>query len=96
MSTRGVKYNMDVKLSRSLCTCAPTKIEGYGGYRWVKASALLDKPKLPDELFQMISSPVRTAPTRTPRTTTTGTPSETPTATEEEIQDLSSELYVLV
>ena len=98
----GVKYNMDVKFTRSLCTCAPTKIEGYGPYRWKSASALLDIPKLPDELFQMISSPVRTAPTRTPRATTatTATPSEAPTATtatpseaptaatEEEIQDL--------
>ena len=81
---------MDVKFTRSLCTCAPTKIEGYGPYRWKSASALLDIPKLPDELFQMISSPVRPAPTRTPRTTApaTATPSEAPTATEEEMQDL--------
>ena len=34
----GVKYNMDVKFQNSLCTCAPTKIEGYGKYIWTKGS----------------------------------------------------------
>ena len=35
---QGVKYNMDVKFQNSLCTCAPTKIEGYGNYIWTPGS----------------------------------------------------------
>ena len=35
---QGVKYNMDVKFQNSLCTCAPTKIEGYGKYIWEAGS----------------------------------------------------------
>ena len=50
----GVKYNMDVKFKNSLCNCAPTKIEGYGTYKWVKPGRLRNIPKLPDELFDMI------------------------------------------
>ena len=34
----GVEYNMDVEFQNSLCTCAPTKIEGYGKYIWTKGS----------------------------------------------------------
>ena len=34
----GVKYNMDVKFKNALCTCAPTKIEGYGNHAWTKGS----------------------------------------------------------
>ena len=52
----GVRYNMDVKFKNSLCNCAPTKIEGYGAYKWVKPGRLRNIPKLPDELFEMISN----------------------------------------
>jgi len=50
---QGVVYNMDVKFKNGLCNCAPSKIEGYGKYTWVKGSAerLKNIPKLPDELF---------------------------------------------
>ena len=40
----GTKYNMDVKFTNGLCNCAPSKIEGYGSYKWVKASR---HPKAP-------------------------------------------------
>ena len=45
----GVKYNMDVKFQNDLCTCAPTKIEGYGKYIWTKESCdkLLNIPPAP-------------------------------------------------
>jgi hypothetical protein len=33
-----------------------SNIEGYGEYMWAKASTLRDIPKLPDELFDMITS----------------------------------------
>ena len=63
----GVKYNMDVKFRNSLCNCAPTKIEGYGSYRWVKTSRLRDIPRLPEELFQMIRTrPRLEKPTQNP------------------------------
>ncbi len=48
----GVKYNMDVKFQNSLCTCAPTKIEGYGEYIWTAGSGakLKNIPKPPEDL----------------------------------------------
>jgi hypothetical protein len=55
----GVKYNMDVKFKNSLCNCAPTKIEGYGAYKWVKPGRLRDIPKLPNELYDMIKNKAR-------------------------------------
>ena len=76
----GVKYNMDVKFQNDLCTCAPTKIEGYGKYIWEYGSGkkLLNIPPLPDELFKMISA--KKSPATTPRTTATTaeTTTETP------------------
>ena len=53
---KGVKYNMDVKFSNGLCNCAPSKIDGYGEYKWLNPYQLLDIPKLPDELFDMIAN----------------------------------------
>lgn len=50
----GVKYNMDVKFTNQLCNCAPSKIEGYGGYKWVNPSSLFDIPKLPTHVFELI------------------------------------------
>ena len=49
---------MDVKFQNDLCTCAPTKIEGYGKYIWEYGSGkkLLNIPRLPDKLFKMISA----------------------------------------
>ena len=72
----GVKYNMDVKFQNSLCTCAPTKIEGYGKYIWTKGSCnkLQNVPKLPDELFKMITDKKAPVP-RAPTATTTATSS---------------------
>ena len=85
----GVKYNMDVKFQNDLCTCAPTKIEGYGS--WTKGSCdkLLNIPPLPDELFKMISakkSPA-TTPRATPTTTATATATPAPTANKTQIDD---------
>ncbi len=49
---------MDVKFKNGLCNCAPSKIEGYGKYTWTKGAAERFKniPKLPDELFEMLTS----------------------------------------
>lgn len=85
---QGVKYNMDVKFQNSLCTCAPTKIEGYGKYIWTAGSCqkLQNIPKLPDDLFKLISakkSPATTPSTRTP----SSTPPETPRANDKQTQD---------
>ena len=33
---QGAIYNMDVKFKNSLRNCAPSKIEGYGKYAWIK------------------------------------------------------------
>ena len=79
---------MDVKFQNSLCTCAPTKIEGYGKYIWTAGSCekLQNIPKLPDDLFKLISakkSPATTPSTRTPATT----PPETPRANDKQTQD---------
>ena len=50
----GVKYNADVKFKNSLCNCQPSKIEDYGKYTWTNPYQLLDIPKLPDDLFELI------------------------------------------
>ena len=89
----GVKYNMDVKFKNSLCNCAPSKIEGYGAYRWVRAARLREIPKLPDELFEMIThraTPPSTpaiSPVITPRTET-ASEQEPTTATDKQLQDI--------
>ena len=85
----GQTYNMDVKFTNQLCNCAPTKIEGYGAYKWVKASQLLDIPQLPPELFEMIRT--RPSPRSSPRDTPrTGSPEEPPTASKEQLEDLQA------
>ena len=67
----GVKYNMDVKFTNQLCNCAPSKIEGYGAYKWTNPSKLRLIPPLPLELFNVIkekqkrASPTRTISSRT-------------------------------
>ncbi len=40
---------MDVKFKDGPCNCAPSKIEGYGKYAWIKGAAerLKNIPKLP-------------------------------------------------
>ena len=50
----GSKYAMDVKFRNGLCNCFPSKIEGYGAYKWEDPHQLLDIPQLPDELFELI------------------------------------------
>ena len=60
----GVKYNMDVKFRNGLCNCQPSKIENYGSYKWVNPGKLLNIPKLPPAILDMIS----TKPTPSPRT----------------------------
>jgi len=86
---QGVKYNMDVKFQNSLCTCAPTKIEGYGNYAWTKGSfeKLQNIPKLPDELFKMISA--KKSPAARPQTPTPTTEEtiETPPASKNQLDD---------
>ena len=52
----GAKYNMDVKFKNSLCNCQPSNIEDYGKYSWTNPYTLLDIPKLPDDLFELIRS----------------------------------------
>ena len=37
-----------------MLSCAPSKIEGYGEYKWVNPFDLLDIPKLPDDIFELI------------------------------------------
>ena len=81
---------MDVKFQNSLCTCAPTKIEGYGKYIWTAGSGqkLKNIPKLPDDLFKLISAKKSTTPsTRTPSSTPATTPPETPRANDKQTQD---------
>jgi len=80
----GVKYNMDVKFTNQLCNCAPSKIEGYGEYKWVKASRLLDIPKLPDNVYDMIRNkppPLMTTPKPTATPSTLTPRSEAPSST---------------
>ena len=60
----GSKYNMDVKFKNSLCNCQPSKIEDYGKYKWDDPYKLLDIPKLPDDLYELIRTPAPT-PTQT-------------------------------
>jgi hypothetical protein len=59
----GVQYNMDVKFKNSLCNCAPSKIEGYGEYKWVNPSKLRAIPRLPDDVYHLITSDARAAST---------------------------------
>jgi hypothetical protein len=44
---------VDVKFTNQLCNCAPSKIEGYGAYKWTNPSKLRRIPPLPLELFNM-------------------------------------------
>ena len=39
ITCQGAKYNMDVKFKNGLCNCAPTVIEDYGKYAWIKGTA---------------------------------------------------------
>ena len=59
----GVQYNMDVKFQNSLCNCAPSKIEGYGEHKWVNPSKLRAIPRLPDDVYHLITSDARAAST---------------------------------
>ena len=64
VSYDGGKYNMDVKFKNGLCNCAPSKIEGYGEYKWVNPYKLLTIPKLPDEIYDVIrNNTIRKIPT---------------------------------
>ena len=58
----GTKYNMDVKFKNSLCNCQPSKIDDYGKYEWDDPYKLLDIPKLPDDLFELIRTPPPPSP----------------------------------
>ena len=51
---KGDKYNMDVKFNNGLRNCAPSKIEGYGEYKWVNPGKLRNMPQLPNELFELV------------------------------------------
>ncbi|MFM7984915.1 MAG: hypothetical protein ACKPKO_36900, partial [Candidatus Fonsibacter sp.] len=93
---------MDVKFKNGMCTCAPSKVEGYGKYAWTKgASARLKNiPKLPNELFEMIKVAPPPQPTPTATTTTTRAPRIAPatpttttttgTATAKGLQDIKA------
>jgi len=85
----GVEYNMDVKCKNGLCNCAPSSIEGYGDYKWVNPFKLLDIPKLPDAIFDMIKSkPIpKTSPT-TGNVGSTAACTEPSTATGKELEDI--------
>ena len=87
LTYNGTKYNADVKFSNSLCNCQPSKIEDYGKYQWTNPYQLLDIPKLPDDLFELISN--RTATPRSPREEPEPEAFEEPaTATEAELEDI--------
>ena len=86
MCYNGVQYNMDVKWKYSLCNCAPSKIKGYGEYKWVNPTKLREIPRLPDDVFNMITSNATTAAARPsvpsrPGTTTNSTVTTTTVAT---------------
>ena len=91
------KYNMDVKFKNGLCNCAPSKIEGYGEYKWVNPSKLLNIPQLPKELFDMIrtKAKVPSKPKAATATTTTDKPKELAKATEKELDDIKALLSCL-
>ena len=55
MMYKGEKYNMDVKFKNGLANCFPSKIDGYGEYRWENPTQLRDIPQLPKVLFDLIS-----------------------------------------
>ena len=85
------KYAMDVKFKNGLCNCAPGKIEGYGEYKWVNPSKLLDIPQLPKELFELIRK--KAAPKQVTTTLPKAPTSETKKpckATENELQDMKA------
>ena len=87
----GIQYAMDAKFKNQICNCSPSKIEGYGRYAWTKGSyeKLKNIPRLPDELFEMIRGPGKTA-TKTPRATATATEEpviETPPASKNQLDD---------
>ena len=87
LTYNGTKYNADVKFSNSLCNCQPSKIEDYGKYQWTNPYQLLDIPKLPNDLFELIST--RTATPRSPREEPEPEAYEEPaTATEGELEDI--------
>jgi hypothetical protein len=83
----GVKYNADVKFKNSLCNCQPSKIEDYGKYTWTNPYQLLDIPKLPDDLFELIRNKAPSPPS-TPRSDASETYQEPPTATDKELEDI--------
>ena len=88
----GVEYNMDVKFKNGLCNCAPSSIKGYGDYKWVNPFKLLDIPKLPDHIYEMIKSkpipkamPLTAAAAGLPAVVSEG---EAPAATEKQMEDI--------
>ena len=83
----GVKYNADVKFKNSLCNCQPSKIEDYGKYQWSNPYQLLDIPKLPSDLFELIRNRAPSPPS-TPRSENSDTYQEPRTATEKELEDI--------
>jgi len=48
---------MDVTFKNSLCNCQPSKIDDYGKYEWEDPYQLLDIPKLPDDLYELVRTP---------------------------------------
>ena len=54
---KGAKYAVDVRFKNGFCNCQPSNIEGYGAYKFGNAYQLLNIPKLPDELFNLICKP---------------------------------------
>ena len=83
----GDKYNMDVKFKNGLCNCFPSKIDGYGEYKWVNPRQLLDIPQLPKELFELIRNKTVAKVISNKPTSETTQPCK---ATENELQDIKA------
>ena len=85
---------MGVKFKSGLCNCAPSNIEGYGKYTWTKGSAakLLDIPKFPEELFEIIRcTPTTPTPAAiAPRVEAAPVATTPTTATAKDLQDIKA------
>ena len=86
----GVNYNADVKFKNSLCNCAPSKIEGYGDYKWVNPSKLKNIPKLPEEIYNIIKTKATRKTTSTSATGTATAGGEAPKATRKQLEDITA------
>ena len=74
MEYNGKIYNVDVKFKNGLCNCEPSKIDNYGKYKWLNPEKLGDIPKLPEVLFNLISS--KPSPRQKPLANPLGKPSQ--------------------